>query len=137
MILSFNWIKINDKPWLELDLISFILGERRNWFSKGSVINVSIRAALAPGYGAIILTKRLVRCGFSVWGITNHELIPAARITIIVSHSKCWLRKYNVTKELFDSAILLLCDPTITKEKGEENINKIKNILNSYNKWKQ
>ena len=38
----------------------------------------------------------------------------------------------NVTKQLFDTAILLLCDPTVSEEKAEENINIIKNILNIY-----
>jgi len=38
----------------------------------------------------------------------------------------------NITKQLFDSAILLLCDPTISEESATENINKIKNILNKY-----
>ena len=35
----------------------------------------------------------------------------------------------NVTKQLFDSAILLLCDPTISEEKAEEDIKKIKSVL--------
>ena len=38
----------------------------------------------------------------------------------------------TVTKKLFDTAILLLCDPTISEEKAVENINIIKNILNNY-----
>ena len=43
----------------------------------------------------------------------------------------------NITKQLFDSAILLLCDPTISEESATENINKIKNILNKYIKWRR
>jgi len=35
----------------------------------------------------------------------------------------------NVTKQLFDSTILLLCDPTVSEENAVEDINKIKNIL--------
>ena len=35
----------------------------------------------------------------------------------------------NVTKLLFDSAILLLCDPCVSEEKANNNINFIKNIL--------
>ena len=35
----------------------------------------------------------------------------------------------NVTKQLFDTAILLLCDPTVSEEKAEEDIKKIKYVL--------
>ena len=38
-------------------------------------------------------------------------------------------KELSVTKKLFDTAILLLCDPTVNEEKAEKDINKIKNIL--------
>ena len=33
------------------------------------------------------------------------------------------------TKKLFDTAIMLLCDPTISNDNARENISKINNIL--------
>ena len=36
------------------------------------------------------------------------------------------------TKELFNTGIMLLCDPTISSEKAETEINIIKNILRKY-----
>jgi len=40
----------------------------------------------------------------------------------------------SVTKQLFDSAILLLCDPTVSEEKAEESISVIKKYLCIYYK---
>ena len=40
--------------------------------------------------------------------------------------------KLNNCKELFETSIMLLCDPTISNEKALHDINEIKNILNQF-----
>ena len=43
-------------------------------------------------------------------------------------------KELSNAKELFETALLLKCDPTITEEKALKNISKIKEILCKYNK---